>query len=301
MKFTESAEQFLRKALGQEGLEALQKTELFKLRANKVVDHGEIKTAMQVVPRTVLSLLQKELGSMKPNEGKDVTLPMDSNSVLHVTKYDSDVYSGEIRQDNKVIATFKDRTLPGVGLIIMSTFELYDVSQLPSMTVSSSPAIDELKVQQIIDERLNLRDFVRQVVDQKLTEREAIDSIIKMRLTQAMLEASKEKASEKPQEVPMKDKEPTKLKQFMEKRAKRAQEFQISLGKSETVICEDCKKEIFTKGAFSGCICYGDDRNNKIFIKKNENGFTMRFPRSWDVENIQMLLETLQRKNRGSK
>lgn len=93
----------------------------------------------------------------------------------------------------------------------------------------------------------------------------------------------------------------SKLKKFIEKKAKKtSREFQISLNKTETVVCDDCKKEIFSKGAFSGCICFGDDRNNKIFIKKNEHGFTVRFPRSWDVENIQMLLEALRNKNRGS-
>jgi DNA-directed RNA polymerase subunit RPC12/RpoP len=92
-----------------------------------------------------------------------------------------------------------------------------------------------------------------------------------------------------------------KLKKFIEKKAKKAsREFQISLNKTETVKCDDCKKEIFVKGAFSGCICLGADWNNKIFIKKNETGFTIKFPRSWDIENIQMLLETLRNKNRGS-
>jgi hypothetical protein len=302
MKITASAEQFLSKALGQDGLDALQKSELFKLKANKVVPIDEIKTAMQIVPRTVITLLHKELGAMKIGEGKDVVLPVQPEAILHVTKYDNDVYSGDIHRPGNVMAKFQDRSLPGVGLIIMSTFELYDVSDLASAAPSSVPSLEEANVQKIIDERMGLRDLVRQVVDQRITEREAIDSIIRMRLTQAMAEATQKK-TEKPEEAPMESKKPTsKLKEFIERRARKApKEFQISMAKNETVVCEDCKKEIFTKGAFSGCICYGDDRNNKIFITKNENGFTMRFPRSWDVENVQMLLETLRDKNRGSK
>lgn len=97
------------------------------------------------------------------------------------------------------------------------------------------------------------------------------------------------------------DKQPVKkLKAFIEKRQKKLKEFQVSLEKTDVIKCEDCKKQIFIEGAFSGCICFGSDRNNKIFIKKNENGFSMRFPKSWDTENIQMLLETLRNKNKNS-
>lgn len=296
MKLTNFAEQFLKKALGQEGLDALQKTELFKLKSNKILDHEEIRTALQIVPRTVLSLLQKELGDMKAGEGKDVKLPVEPEATLHVTKFENDVYSGDIHREGKILANFQHRSLPGVGLVVMTTFELYDVSEIKAP--SESRSISEEKIQEIIDERLGLRNLISKVVDQKLTEREAIDSLIKLRLTQAMEEAAKEKSKK---EVVMEDKPAKKLKEFMNNRAKKAQEFQINLGKSETVKCDDCGKDIFVKGAYSGCICYGDDRNNKIFIKKNENGFTVRFPKSWDVENIQMLLETIRNKNRGLK
>lgn len=302
MKLTDSAEKFLSKALGPEGFEELQKFELFKLRSNKVLDHEEIRTALQIVPRTIISLLQRELISMKEGEGKDVKLPVEPEANLHVTKFENDVYSGDISREGKVLASFQHRSLPGIGLVIMSAFELYDVNQLASLQpVQSEPMID--KIQAIIDERLGLRDLITRVVDKRISEREAIDQMVRLRLTQAMKEAQEMKDAEEPKKEapPVKEeKAPKKLKQFLENRAKKKPiEFQIDMGKNETVICEDCKQEIFVKGAFAGCVCYGDDRDNKIFIKKNENGFSMRFPKSWDVENIQMLLETLRSKNRG--
>jgi hypothetical protein len=287
VKFSQSAEQFLIKALGQEGLDALHKTEIFKIRSNKTLDHEEIRTAMQIVPRTILSLLHRELSPMGQNEGKDITLPVSPEAILHVTKYENDVYSGDIRRGGKILVNFQDRSIPGVGLIVMSAFELYDVSQLAS-AVPAAPAASESTIQSIIDDRIGIRDLVRQVVDQRLTEREAIDNLIRMRLTQAISEATKEASPKN-----------SRLKKFIENRSKKAKEHTIVMGKSESVVCEDCKKEIFTKGMYSGCVCYGDDMNSKIFIKKNENGFSMRFPRSWDIENINMLLDTFRNKNRG--
>ena len=291
MKLTESAEKFLAKALGPEGLEELQKFELYKINSAKVVDPVEIGTAMQIVPRTVLSFLHKELSEIPYGGNKEIKLPMADDAVLSVTKHDMDLYSGDIHSKGKFLAKFRDRSLPGVGLVVMSTFELYDIKDLSNLG-PVKPSVEVDKIQQIIDERLGMRDLIRQVVDQRLTEREAIDSMIRMRLTQAIRESVENK-----EEVVKKDSK--KLKQFLDGKDKKRSEFKVSMAKNENVKCSDCGQNIFVKGAFSGCVCYGDDRNNKIYIKKNEDGVTLRFPRSWDVENINMLLETLRNKNRG--
>jgi hypothetical protein len=68
--------------------------------------------------------------------------------------------------------------------------------------------------------------------------------------------------------------------------------------KGEIISCPDCGKEIFSKTGFSGCICYGSDMNKKVFLKKTDNGIKVSFPKSWDIENVEMLLEVLQRKNK---
>jgi len=337
MKHNEAAEQFLAKALGDEGLEELRKFELYKLQTNTVLDHEEIRTALQIVPRTVLSLLQRELTPMGKDQGKEIRLPVREEAYLHVTKMSNDVYTGEIREKSKIVAKFRDRSLPGVGLVVMSTFELYDVNQLAS---EKSPEVndDTVKIQRIIDERLGLRDLVRQVVDQRLSEREAVDHLIRIRLMQVISEAKKDKVAEQISNVTKiatsepeaqkdpyfrgmanglqvadsiaNDKEPEfieapkkkLLKDFLDKKTKKRQpEFQIEISKSEVVTCPDCGKDIFSNGSYTGCICFGDDRDNKIYIKKTENGVSMRFPKSWDADNIQMLLETLRSKNRSDK
>jgi hypothetical protein len=297
MKITTAAEEFLAKALGSEGLEELQKFELYKINSNKVLDHHEIGTAMQIVPRAVLSLLHRELSEIPYGGNKEIVLPMGSGAVLSVTKHDMDLYSGDIHDKGKFLAKFKDRSLPGVGLVVMSTFELYDIKDLSNIgPVEKTPEID--KIQQVIDERLGMRDLIRQVVDQRLTEREAIDSMIRMRLTQAIKESAESKETVHPE---TESKDPKRLKQFLDNRKKKRTEFKVSMAKNETVSCQDCGQDVFIKGAFSGCVCYGEDMNNKIYIKKSEDGVTMRFPKSWDVENISMLLETMRNKNRGQK
>lgn len=294
MSFKPAAEAFLKKALGQDGFEELEKFELWKKKTNTVVDHEEIRTALQIVPRTILSLLQRELTPMKTDEGKEFQLPVDRDAHIQVTKHAEDVYSGEIREASKVIAQFKHRTLPGVGLVIMTTFELYDIADLDR--AGKTDGADVSKIQAIIDERLGLRDLITKVVDQRLSEREAIDQLIKLKLTQAMQEA--QKADIEPEmKKEDKTKKPLKLKEFLDKKTdKQKAKFELVMQKNETVTCPDCGKDIFAKGIFSGCICYGEDRNKKVFIAKTEEGFSIKFSRAWDVENIEMLLDTLRSK-----
>jgi len=315
---------FLKKTLGEDGFEELNKIELYKKKTNTVLDHEEIKTALQIVPRTILSFLQKELGEMKENEGKEIKIPVEPEAFLNVTKYANDVYSGEIRQKGEIVSSFKHRSLPGVGLVIMSAFELYDIDDLNRMGSQPSSDIVNIElVQEIIDERLRLRDLVSKVVDEKLSQRQAIEELIKMRLSQMLLESSnnfekpdneekqekkeeeEEKKEEKKQEKePAMGKKPLKLKQFLEKKAAKKSNpfYEIKIEKNESVTCPDCGNKIFDESGFSGCICFGADRNKKIHIRKSENGVKLSFSRQWDPENIEMLLEVLkERKNRSKK
>lgn len=296
MKMTSSAEQFLVNALGAEGYEELCKVELYKLQTNTVVDHEEIKTALQIVPRTILSLLHRELSTMTTDRGKSIPLPVNPPAVLSATKMANDVYTGEIHSAGKILAKFVNRSLPGIGLVIMTTFELYDVSDIAKMPEpKESP--DVAKIQQIIDERLALRDMVSQMVEKKISEREVIENLIKMRLTQMMSEQAAKKEEPMAKELDESIKSKSRLREFLDKKAQKKKEFHVEISKSETVNCPDCGKDIFSNGAYTGCICMGDDRDNKIYIRKTEKGFSMRFPKSWDAENISMLLETLRNRS----
>jgi len=221
-------------------------------------------------------LLQKELASMKPNEGKDLKLPVFPEATLQVTKMSNDVYTGNIYQNGKIIAKFANRSLPGVGLVIMSTFELYDMESLASMPIPQlTPDIS--KIQAIIDERIGLHHLVRQVVDQRISEREALDQIIRSKLTQAITEASlpiKQEENNKDQKPITIKKEP-KLKNFLDKKENKRKrpEFHVVLNKNEKITCPDCKKNIFMKGVYSGCVCLETIETIKYILKKLKMGF----------------------------
>lgn len=191
------ANYFLKKALGEDFLESLQKVELWKPGTKSTLDHEEMRTALQIVPRTIIALLIRELATLSIGQNKRIELFVASGAHLNVTKHERDVYSGDIDQAGKRIAEFKFRSLPGIGLIIMSTFELYDMENLINTPVNAAPLVapaptisplDELglKVQKMIDERLALHDLVERVVDKKMSQKEAVHSMLLMKLTEEL-------------------------------------------------------------------------------------------------------------------
>lgn len=323
---------FLSKTLGEDFVESLEKFELWKPDTRSVTDHNELFQGLRIVPRTIMSLLIKELTPMSIDENKEIKLPVESNSILKVTKHGPDTYSGEIIDNNKKLTEFKFRPIPGVGLVIMSCYELYNVDDLVKPDNTSEDASN--KIQRLIDERLALRDLIEKVVDKKMMEREAIHKLFMLKLSDSVREM-KEKAKQvqelrdlneraTPQSDPyfqgmtnglevanavVNDKEPkfveapkkkgSPLKDFLDSRKNKIKknEFAIEMAKGETVSCPDCGKSIFDGQLFSGCICLGDDREKKVFIKKTEEGIKIRFGRGWDQDNIEMLLEVLRRKH----
>jgi hypothetical protein len=310
------ADAFLSKTLGGDFFESLAKVELWKPGTKSTIDHEELRTALQIVPRTVIALLIRELAPMKIGETKEIKLPVAENALLRTTKHERDVYSGEIEEDNEKVVEFKLRALPGVGLVIMSAFELYDMDNLIN---SDAPAPKEnlasdaeYKIQHMIDERLSLHSLIGKVVDKKIMEKEAINQLVLAKLTEAIrmindkVEVVRsqmgniEKIVEIEGPVVKKEALPKKqrpLQKFLEER-KKPKEFSVHMAKGESFQCPDCGKNIFNGAGYSGCICMGDDRERKIFMKKSESGIKLRFGRGWDPENIEMLLEVLQKKNK---
>jgi hypothetical protein len=321
---------FLNKVLGSDFLEGLSKTELWKPGTKSVVDIDDMRIGLKIVPRTILSFLVHELTPMGVGDNKEVKIPVDGDGVLKVTKHERDQYSGEIIHNNKIATEFKFRSLPGVGLVIMSAFELYDVDELDRKPDVSEDI--ELKVQKMIDERIALHDLVERVVEKKLSQREAVSNLMLMRLTDEIKKAKKKAIQvaelrninerstpqsdqyfrgmtnglavadsvvnkTEPKFVETPKKKP--LAEFLDKKKKKKpKEFVIQLAKGEEISCPDCRKHIFSESAFSGCVCLGADMDKKLFIKKSEDGVSVRFSRGWDPENISLLLEVLQKKNR---
>ena len=108
----------------------MSKTELWKPGTKTTLDHEGIKIALKIVPRVVMSLLIKELTPMEIGETKEFELPVEEKAILKATKLERDVYTGDIRIDSTVVVNFMYRSIPGIRLVVMSAFELYDTDDL---------------------------------------------------------------------------------------------------------------------------------------------------------------------------
>lgn len=298
---SDKANYFLSKALGDDFFESLAKVELWKPGTKTTVDHEEIKTGLHIVPRAVMSFLFRELIPMQINDSKEIAIPVGPDCLIRVTKHERDVYSGDITEANRVIVDFKYRSVPGIGLIIMSAFELYDLDQLkvPEKVAEVPGHADDFsaRVQKLIDDRMQLQGLVERVVEHKMAQKDAVQQLLMARITSGLVhdepsmpEAPIEKSVEK-------SKKGSPLKDFLDRKKPKKEEFSIHMAKGEQVDCPDCHKNIFNGKIFSGCICLGNDREKKLFIKKTEEGIKVRFSQGWDRENIEMLLEVLRRKH----
>lgn len=178
-------DQFLAKTLGEDFFESLAKVELWKQGTRTTIDHEEIRTALKIVPRVVMSLLQHELIPMEIGQTKEVHLPFAPNAMIRVTKHERDVYSGEVEQDNKRLTEFKYRSMPGVGLVILSAFELYDMNEQKGGHKDLANDADQ-KVQKLIDERLAMHRLIDDVVEGKMRQRDAVTQILLAKLTESL-------------------------------------------------------------------------------------------------------------------
>jgi hypothetical protein len=308
----------LKSILDDEFLETLAKSaDLYKIGSNSVLDPEEIRIGLKVVPRAVLSMLISELSPMPTNSHKDIKLPFGVDAVVRVNKNASDDYTGSVYSGNKLVYDFMNRSIPGLGLILLSTFELYDMEELSGHKSGQSVQIEE-KVQKLIDERMALHSLVGRVVEDKLSQREALHKLMMAKLNDKMNDKMNDKSTDvnsipdlppspisptKPLEIQAKDvvkkevaKKELPLKKFLDRKRKPV-EHHVEMSKSETIYCNDCAQPIFGSCGLSACICYGEDKNRKIWVKKNEDGISVRFSKSWSTENIEMLLEALRSKN----
>jgi hypothetical protein len=342
---------FLKKYLGENFEKDLVKSEvgaIVKPDANIPVLPQEMYIALQIIPRTVLSLLVQHLKPLKAGESKDIPWHLEDGRThnLHINKISSDLYSGQITGEGKVLAKFGYRSLPAVGLVIMSTYELYDKET--NKQDLQNPQINYDKVQQIIDERIRTQCLVEDVVNRKLSERDALHQLIMQKiqdyfrsseavkqsiLTQddheekaqkAQLFASEEE-SEESEEEPEENEEneeesedddisigkevmkeikekseekdskskKSKLKEFLDKKVKKT-EGSVKIVQKQ-ISCPDCSTVLYKgEDKFNLCLCYGEHYGKDIKIKKNkDNSYSFKFPKSFEMENIEMLLDTI--------
>ncbi|HLD91704.1 MAG TPA: hypothetical protein VI911_11955 [Patescibacteria group bacterium] len=295
----EKERNLIKRLLGEDILDKLEKSEIsggiLKLNTNTVTDPNDIKIALQIVPRSVLSYLFMNLKDKQIGDIIDLDLPF-AEAKLHINKLSPDNYSGDLVKEGKKIAEFKYRSLPSIGLILMSSLELYDTDQLNRLGPADYQSDKAESLQNLIDERLKLYDLVHSVVDKKISEREAIKDLIHQRITSELFRPQITIAPQP--EEPEPDKK-SKLKQFLEDRVNRApvKEESIEMDKKE-IKCPDCGG-ILCKGddKISPCICFGENMGKEIKVKKIENGrVKIKFPKDFGAENIEMLLEALKNK-----
>lgn len=305
---------FLNNILDDEFVTNLAKSaDLYKIGSNSILDPEEIRIGLKVVPRAVMSMLISELSQMPINSSKRIQLPFGQNAWMDVNKNAADDYTGSVYGTNKLVYDFKNRSIPGLGIILLSTFELYDMEELTKAPEVLSLQPDE-KIQRIIDERMEMHSLIARVVDNKLAEREAIHKLMMDKLTEALKNpiatvppsiATNTVAIHPiatPIEVKSSDivkkeiaKKQLPLKKFLDR--KKPKEYHVQMAKSETVDCDSCGKTIFGNNSFSSCICFGENMCSKIWIKKTDTGLDIKFSNNWTVDNIEMLLETLRGKN----
>lgn len=287
--------------LGDDFFEELQKSEvsggLVKRNTQTVLDPDELRISLQIVPRTILSYLFANLQYRSNNDIIDLDLPFAINAKLHLNKKGPDNYNGEVIQDGKILYEIKHRSIPGIGLILLTTFELYDLSLLDEIKqqIPSEPRADDRvdKLQDMIDNKLAMHRLVQDVVDKRLSEREAIDRLIKEQLHAHIMQAN---ARIKENEL-MEETKKSKLREFLESREKKRDE-SFELDKNE-ISCPDCGTTLHKHEdkTIKLCICYGNHVNKEIKIKKQEGDkVKLQFPKSFDIDNIEMLLDALKGK-----
>lgn len=283
--------------LGEDIFDTLEKAEIgsgiFKENTKTATDVGDIKVALQIVPRAILGWLFSNFKWREEGENIDLELPF-ANGRIQATKLSPDNYSGEIIQEGKRIARFKYRSLPAIGLILMSTFELYDMAQLDEIKKDRTPEQETKldKLQDIIDERLKLQSLICSVVDKRMSEREAIKEMIQARLNHSIVVAS----THHEEEEPMENKK-SKLREFLDNREAKSKE-PVELDKSE-VKCPDCQFTLHKSEDkhIKLCVCYGEFMAKDIRIQKSEDGkVKLKFPKKFGIDNIEMLKSALKDK-----
>jgi len=306
--------------LGADFVEKLQKNSdvtLLKPASGLHIDANEIAIALNVVPRSVLGFLAANMRSMRIGDSKTIKLePLiginaaghlsgsgaPSEHVLRLTKLDNDMYNGEIEGSGKILTTFRGKPLPGVGLVVMSTYEMYDGHAAePAKQIAEQPPKEAAAVQHMINQEM----VIKAGIISELTLQEILKLRIQTEMALSSLRAEIVSMAAHRLEISQAPTETTetesKLKRFLENREikkKEANTFNIILAKGDSATCPDCRQNVLQDGTFNGCVCFGEDRNRKIFLKKTESGVQIKFAKGWDPENMEMLLEILKRRGK---
>lgn len=287
--------------LGEDIFDVLKKSAIYKPDTKSAIQPEEIRVALEIVPRSVLSFLFANLKYRDVGAVVELDLPWSPNAKLFINKQGADNYKGEVVKDGKRLAEFMHRSLPSIGLILLTTFELYDLDMLNE--IKEKPAQPEVqnrveRLQDIIDERMEMHSLIRDVVDRRISEREAIGRLIKEKLNEQISTMHGEQHQEPSEEqTPVEESKKSKLRQFLENRERKRQE-SFLMDKSEDIKCPDCKSVLYKKEAESiiPCVCFGEFMSKPIKITKSEDGkVKIKFPKTFDLDNVEMMLDALKK------
>jgi len=164
---------------------------------------------------------------------------------------------------------------------------------------------------------MRLHCLIKDVVDHRISERDAIKQLIAEKISEQFNEIEESEDEEYEEEddfsLEMSDDETeesgegimdnltkkSKLKEFLESREKKRTE-KVHLDKSEKIDCPDCNTDLYKgENHIKLCLCYGEHFNKEIKVKKTEDGrYKFNFPKSFDTDNVEMLLEAIKSNKR---
>jgi hypothetical protein len=355
-----SSDKIIKSILGQDFFEELKKSDVLKIHSNVATSVDEMAIGLKIVPRTVMSFLMSNLTHLPVGGNVNVSLPFTSNAYLQVTKMDRDNYTGHIYAAGKKVNEFANRSIPGLGLVLMTTFELYNLDSTSDFKQKEEENFDTKKLQELIDQRLLLHNLANKVIKEQMMPKEAINTIIKEKISQALSKIKHENkvSTPKKQKTVKQESKPidskrkiseeeiafivdakenkqltwdevalnynTRFKQnkSSENVKKSYQRYRSILNqkiqknennkmsaktkeqsimiKNQKLSCPDCGASLYDNSKhLTLCICYGEDWGKEIKINKSENNMNMVFPKNVDKENLEMLLKTLKKINKG--
>src|SRR5690606_885349 len=108
MIFNEKSFKALKKMLGNDFVESLRKTEIYKINTKSALSPDEMKIGLQIVPRTILQWLFSQLKNKEKYSNGKIEIPFEPNAQIQFLKNGPDNYSGEIYKDNVRICEFKN-------------------------------------------------------------------------------------------------------------------------------------------------------------------------------------------------
>jgi hypothetical protein len=123
-----------------------------------------------------------------------------------------------------------------------------------------------------------------------------MERMIKERLNDHIAEVNSDKEEQMNEDEASTKK--SRLKEFLDNKEKRRQEPIEIMDKGE-ITCPDCQGTLYKGEKYiTLCLCYGEFHNKNIKIKKNnkDNSVKLAFPKKFDIDNVEMLLDAIRNK-----